>query len=85
MNNNVYINNPTLVGRAVQFCSDNDIDVLKYVFNDSNSKHVQNHITNNIDMRNNTSGVIDTIRYLLYYNNYDWQKHNILNIMLKAF
>ena len=79
------MNNKTLVGRAVQFCSDNDIDVLKYVFNDSYSRHVQNDIINNMNMGNNTSGVIDTIRYLLYYNNYDWQKRNILNIMLKAF
>ena len=38
------------VGRAVQFCSDNDIDVLKYVFNDSHSRHVQNDIINNMNM-----------------------------------
>jgi hypothetical protein len=71
----------TLLERVSSFCNQTNIDLMKYVFNDTyrNSKKciLQEHLPGG------QNGLIDSIRYIL--NNYSYNNKKLLSIMLNAF
>ena len=77
--------NKTLVGRAVEFCNNTNIDLLKYILDDKYATSAKCSIKNNFCFKLGHDGLIDIVRNLLYHTSYDYEKRDTVNLLLRAF
>jgi hypothetical protein len=75
--------NKTLIGRAKGYAHKYKIVILKYV---NDNQYIYNcKYKFNTTIENGSNGVNDTVRSLLYMNNYEKIDNELLNMLLKAF
>ena len=74
-------NKNSLINRASQLAVKNDVDLLRYIFNNDYYCKIKHTIKGHV--RPGTNGLVDTIRCLL--NTSDCQNNKMLNLLLKSF
>ena len=74
-------NKNTLINRASQLAVKNDVDLIRYIFNNNYYCRIKHTMKGHV--RPGTNGLVDTIRYLL--NTSDSQNNKMLNLLLKSF
>ena len=68
--NNASALSKTLLGRALKFSSENDINLAKYIFDSAHNRKIRHRIRHPIPV--GVNGLVDTARYLLS----DYNMHN---------
>ena len=74
----------TLLGRVTEYLNDNDIDIIRYMFNKDYCNNVKHTLKKNSFSRPGYDGLVDSVRGLLA-TNYDNFSRFLLNYLLKAF
>jgi hypothetical protein len=73
----------TLVERVRSYALDNDINIMKYIFNNSYRNATKNRLVSCLPP--GQSGIVDSVRSLLYTHKYDKGNRVQLNNLLMAF
>ena len=75
------IHGKTLSDRVLQFVVNNNINILKYIFDKKYSSNIKNCINRRV--KDGEDGTVDSIRGI--FNNYGPQENTLLNLILKSF
>ena len=70
----------TLAERTVKWCAENNINVTKYMLNNTYANNVKYRLKSHLW---GSDGVVDSI--LTLTNNYSKQNRHVLNLVLKSF
>ena len=82
--NNYLKSSKTLAGRVSQFCIENDISIMKYIFDDKYSSTEKNCVKQTSYVKSGSDGLTESIRYLLS-SDYNWNNRCLLNNLLAPF
>ena len=85
LNNMKLCSSKTLVGRVYSFCVEKDIDFKKYLLNNNYMYKTKAHLKKSYFVKLGVDGLFDTLRSLMFNNNYDTWSNNMANLLLKAF
>ena len=72
----------TLVGRSYLYANDNNINIVKYVFNNAYRTRIKNNLSLPIPVGIN--GMVDTVRSLIF-TDFNQRNRQLLNNVLKAY
>ena len=82
--NNYLKSSKTLAGRVSHFCIENDISIMKYIFDDKYSSTQKKCVKQNSYVKSGSDGLTESIRYLLS-SDYNWNNCCLLNNLLASF
>ena len=73
----------TLIGRVMEFCTAENIDIMKYMYaiNDDYMKRVKHDLSKPV--QDGVNGIIDSLRY--FFRSYTPYNHNMTQCLLKSF
>ena len=79
--NNYLKSSKTLAGRVSHFCFENDISIMKYIFDDKYSSTQKKCVKQTSYVKSGSDGLTESIRYLLS-SDYNWNNRCLLNNLL---
>ena len=82
--NNYLKSSKTLAGRVSHSCFENDISIMKYIFDDKYSSTQKKCVKQNSYVKSGLDGLTESIRYLLS-SDYNWNNRCLLNNLLAPF
>ena len=82
--NNYLKSSKTLAGRVSDFCIENDISIMKYIFDDKYSSTQKKCVKQTSCIKSGSDGLTESIRYLLS-SDYNWNNRCLLIIYLLLF
>ena len=71
----------TLIGRVMEFCRAENIDIMKYVINDDYMKRVKHDLSKPV--QDGVDGIVDSLRYM--FRSYTPYNRNMTQYLLKLF